>query len=159
MKHKLTFILLTFIFFTQCQFFKQKTDSKPLPKSIVIQFFLAKDQLTPGYKVARHQGHKIYMKEEPALSSKDIKSYAIKRNQFDIDTILLNFTEKGSQKLAQTTANNIREKLAIVINGTVVSAPIIMAPITAGQAVIDFGPQPEGSNKMFLQFFKDDFGL
>jgi len=46
-----------------------------------------------------------------------------------------------------------------VVNGTVVSAPIIMASIKGGQAVIDFGHQPEGSNKMLLQFFKDDFGF
>ena len=50
--------------------------------------------------------------------------------------IQVTFTEAGSAVLAQYTHDHIGKALAIVIDGQVISAPIIQAEISGGQAVI-----------------------
>ena len=51
----------------------------------------------------------------------------------EIDVI---FTAKGRQRLAEVTRQSINKRLAIIINGQIVSAPMIRAEIPGGTAVI-----------------------
>jgi preprotein translocase subunit SecD len=51
----------------------------------------------------------------------------------EIDVV---FTPKGSKRLAEVTRQSINKRLAIIINGRIVSAPMIRTEIPGGTAVI-----------------------
>jgi SecD/SecF fusion protein len=51
--------------------------------------------------------------------------------------VSLNLNPKGAQKFADVTAANIGKRLAIVLDGKVVSAPVIRSAIPGGQAMIE----------------------
>ncbi len=48
----------------------------------------------------------------------------------------LNFTSQGAALFASTTANNIGNYIGIFLDGTLISAPVVQAAITGGQAQI-----------------------
>ncbi len=54
--------------------------------------------------------------------------------------LLLDFTPAAARKLGDLTARISGHKLAVLVDGTVMSAPVINGPITGGQASITFGP-------------------
>ncbi len=47
------------------------------------------------------------------------------------------FTDKGKKAFDDVTKTNLNRKLAILVDGKVVAAPVIRDPISAGRAVID----------------------
>jgi preprotein translocase subunit SecD len=47
------------------------------------------------------------------------------------------FTPKGSKRFAEVTRQNINNRLAIIIDGQIVSAPVIKTEIPGGKAMID----------------------
>jgi preprotein translocase subunit SecD len=49
----------------------------------------------------------------------------------------LNFSETGKEKLAQMTSEHITERVGMLVDGRLVSAPTINAPILEGRAMID----------------------
>ena len=66
-------------------------------------------------------------------------------NSFNgLPEILLRFTESGAARFAEITRQNRGQRLAIVYEGKLLSAPMIMEPITGGQANITGNmPTPE----------------
>jgi hypothetical protein len=50
--------------------------------------------------------------------------------------ISINFTDDGTKRLAEVTGKHVGERLAIVIDGKLYSAPRINTPITGGKAEI-----------------------
>ena len=53
--------------------------------------------------------------------------------------VLITFTKSGAQRLAEITRENIRKHLAILINGRLCEAPLIMGEISSGKAQITGG--------------------
>ncbi|HTV40316.1 MAG TPA: hypothetical protein VMF08_07060 [Candidatus Sulfotelmatobacter sp.] len=53
--------------------------------------------------------------------------------------VLITFTKSGAQRLAEITRDNIRKYLAILINGQLCEAPLIMGEISSGKAQITGG--------------------
>lgn len=85
--------------------------------------------------------------EKPATESLDFESVGLtgkqlKRSQlaFDQQTgvpqIGLEFDSEGAKILKETTRNNIGKRLAIYLDGVIISAPVIQNEITDGQALI-----------------------
>lgn len=50
--------------------------------------------------------------------------------------ILLNFNEEGSQLFEEVTARNIGKQLAVVLDGVIITAPVVNEAISGGAAVI-----------------------
>jgi preprotein translocase subunit SecD len=53
--------------------------------------------------------------------------------------VLLDFTPAAAQQFGELTARIAGHKLAVLADGRVVSAPVIVAPITGGRAQVTFG--------------------
>jgi preprotein translocase subunit SecD len=49
----------------------------------------------------------------------------------------LNFSETGKEKVAQMASEHITERVGMLVDGRLVSAPTINAPILEGRAMID----------------------
>ncbi|MFO1477892.1 MAG: hypothetical protein U1F98_14755 [Verrucomicrobiota bacterium] len=72
------------------------------------------------------------------LDQADLKSATVSTNTpTGAPRIDLVFTEKGAQRFAEVTRQNIGKRLAIVIDGRLYSAPYIRAEIAGGLAQIE----------------------
>lgn len=65
--------------------------------------------------------------EDSTLSEKDIASVEITR-QFDENALLITFNEIGARKNKAFTEKNLHKQIALMIDGKVISAPIVMHP-------------------------------
>jgi len=83
-----------------------------------------------------------------ALSGKDLKRASV---QFDPNTgvpsILIEFSPDGDKLFGDLTATHVGQKIAIFLDGNLLSDPVITEPIYGGQATIkgDFRTSPEQS--------------
>jgi preprotein translocase subunit SecD len=68
----------------------------------------------------------------------------------DRPTVLLDFTPPAAQHFGDLTARITGHKLAVLVDGTVVSAPVINAPITGGRAAVTFGPNADDATAQAL---------
>ncbi len=64
---------------------------------------------------------------------KDAKAQIVNGNQA---VVALEFNEEGGQKFADLTARNIGRQIAIVLDGDVLTAPVVQEAITGGRAQI-----------------------
>ncbi len=86
----------------------------------------------------------LYVATEPALTEADIQMAAVEptagatsvKETPESFMIAIDFTEQGAETFAQLTREHIEEKLAILIKGRLVSAPVVKAEVTGGRAII-----------------------
>jgi len=96
-------------------------------------------ETTPGSglteMVFEPTGEKYYLYPQVEFTEQDItKARVVQQNSTPV--IELNFTSEGSEKLAEVTAANIGKYLAMVVDGKLMSAPLIRAQIPGGRALI-----------------------
>jgi preprotein translocase subunit SecD len=60
------------------------------------------------------------------------------------------FNSSGSRKFAQATSENVGQPFAIVLDGKVISAPVIREPITGGQGQISGSFTVQAANELAL---------
>ncbi len=60
------------------------------------------------------------------------------------------FNSSGSRKFAQATSENVGVPFAIILDGKVISAPVIREPITGGQGQISGSFTVQGANELAL---------
>ncbi|WP_287408451.1 protein translocase subunit SecD [Oceanithermus sp.] len=70
------------------------------------------------------------------LKGSDLVDARVQFDRFNRPEVALEFTSEGAKKFADLTRNNIGRRLAIVLDGTIYSAPNIKTAITDGRAVI-----------------------
>jgi preprotein translocase subunit SecD len=100
---------------------------------------LAEDQPIPGLIVARvaDSGRVIYLHPEIVVNNDDILQSWVSEdspNQFAVAVQLL---PGGAERMRQATATHVGRPVAILIDGTVVAAPVVRAPI--GDAAVISG--------------------
>jgi len=82
-------------------------------------------------------GGTIYVSPEIALSDPDIKGALATVDDRGRPAVAAELNLLGTQKFAIFTSNHIRERAAIIVDGKVVSAPVIRSPIMKGRLVIN----------------------
>jgi preprotein translocase subunit SecD len=65
-------------------------------------------------------------------------------------SILLELDDEGARLFAQITGDHVGRQLAIVLDGVLITAPIIRAPITGGRAEITGHFTPEETLEIAL---------
>ena len=73
------------------------------------------------------------------LQNEDIQKAHVDFNSFNEPYVSISFTQNGKQVLAQITADNIGNRLAIVIAGEVRSAPFVREKIASGVVAVETG--------------------
>jgi SecD-like export protein len=98
----------------------------------VVQFHLAESSPAPGLQEAKIQGsdQPIYVHKLAALTQKDIEKAAMGNDNSGSPAIDIFFTQDGAKKMAKLTSENIDKRLAIVVDGKTVSAPVIRSTIS-----------------------------
>ena len=129
MKTILIFCLLGLFF--ACTSTKEKTES------ITIEFQVAEVDPAPGLTQMKIQNtdENFFLHNEVLLNNEDIESaeYTLWQNRPGVKLIM---TENGKEKWANITEQNIGKHIGMVLNGELVSAPLVKARIDVGLAII-----------------------
>jgi SecD/SecF fusion protein len=113
----------------------------PNSAQLVPQIVAGQTFTPPGYvilnSVDRRNGQpqKYLVKRRPELTGDQVTRAQATFEQRGYE-VALKFTPKGADIFRQVTRDNINQQLAIVLDGEVVSAPVIQSEIPNGQAVI-----------------------
>ena len=111
----------------------------------VIQFRLVVDSPTADSEQMRvvqpnnspRQPEILNVQKAVLLDSSDLKNAKAGVDGLQQPIIEIKFTDDGAKRFADVTGKNVGERLAIVIDGRLYSAPRINAAITGGEAQIN----------------------
>ncbi len=126
-KQLIVIIALFFITFYACS----KIDR------VTLEFRIAENEPAPGLTemVFDPTGESFYLHKEVLINESDVDS-AIVIVQAGRPAIELLLTAEGTSKFEELTTRNVGKKCGMVLNGQLVSAPIIRAPISVGRAIV-----------------------
>lgn len=79
--------------------------------------------------------HKAVLLDQTAIASAAVEKYEIRPGDPEIH-LSIRFSESGSKRLAEVTGQHRNERLAFLIDGAVVMAPVILTPIYDGNVMI-----------------------
>ena len=112
----------------------------------IIQFRLVVDNPTadsepmtvvqPNNSPKQPQPEVLNVQKEVLLDHTAVKSATVEVDPLGNTVIGIKFTNDGAKRFAEVTRENVRKRLAIVIDGKLYSAPHIMSEITGGNAAI-----------------------
>lgn len=94
--------------------------------------------LPPGYEEVPYRDNEentIILEKEAALTGRYLESASVQFTQ-DGTAVGIDFDSEGADQFGELTSNNVGERIAIVLDGKVLSAPRVNEPIVGGQAQI-----------------------
>jgi len=96
-----------------------------------LEFRLAEDDNTTGWEKMELRGSDkpIFVSDEVSLDGSQIEKVSFYKDANGNPSVGITLTEDGAKALEATTSRNRNKRLAIVLNGKVVSAPTIRATI------------------------------
>ena len=78
----------------------------------------------------------VKKKAENGLAGDIVQNAGVSRDNFGNPEINFELTKNGAMRFAEVTRNNINQRLAIVLDGELYSAPVIQSPIETGNGQI-----------------------
>jgi len=94
------------------------------------------------------EGRAYLLKKETLLTGKSITDVRVQINQWGQPYIALTLDKEGAKKFAEITGTHVGERLAIILDNVVKSAPVIKTRIPDGKAVIEGNFDIESANKL-----------
>jgi hypothetical protein len=93
---------------------------------------------SPGDKrFARTQGGDLWLKPDAAISGDMIADAKVGANpMLDQPDVEFRLTDEGRERFAALSSANVGRRIAIVLNGAVLEAPVIQSPILGGEVMI-----------------------
>ncbi|MGD8341991.1 MAG: protein translocase subunit SecD [Desulfobacterales bacterium] len=76
------------------------------------------------------------LKKRTLLTGANLTNARVDFDQFNVPFVSINFDKKGARDFERITGENVNKRLAIVLDDTVASAPVIQEKIAGGQARI-----------------------
>lgn len=107
------------------------------PEKVILEFRFAETESAEGLTeiTAQISDEKYFLHDEVVISNVDIESAFASTGEFGPQIEVI-FTDSGGIKFSQLTEENIDRRLGILVDGEVVSAPLIKAKIPGGRAII-----------------------
>jgi len=106
-------------------------------EKVTLEFRIAEDDPAPDLTemVFEPTGETFYLHNEVPVNQDDVESAAVvmQQGQPAVELIL---TSRGTKKFEELTAQNVSKRCAMVLNGELLSAPIIRDTISGGRAII-----------------------
>ena len=116
---------------------------------VTLEFRLAETSPADGLTeyLMKNSNESLYLHPEILITNLDIDScYADEHLGRNIISII--FNEKGKEKFAKLTGENVGKRVAMLLDSKLIIAPKIMAPITAGRAEISGNFTEEEAEKL-----------
>jgi hypothetical protein len=113
-------------------------DGDVVQAAVRFELRLAEPEPAPGLVVARvrDSGRMIFLHPELIVTNEDVADTRVTEDGPDRFGVTVQLLETGAQRLQQATAAHIGRPVAILIDGEVVTAPIVRSSIS-GMAVIN----------------------
>lgn len=116
----------------------------------------AEGKVPEGFDYVRDEEDKpILLSKAASLTGEAIKNSNVGMDQYGLPSVKLEFNEKGIDIFSKLTAEHINQRLAIVLDGKVRSAPAIRSRIDSGEAEITrgggFGPEEADDLRIVLR--------
>ena len=89
-----------------------------------------------GYLLKNYDKTKLLIEEKPSMAGSDLAESFVGFDSYGAPEVRLRFTGAGANKFADLTSNNTGKRLAIILDGKVMSAPVVNEPILSGEAQI-----------------------
>lgn len=77
-------------------------------------------------------GERIYLAPQPALDAQDVDTATAQPDVGGRGAVTIKLTERGKQRMDELTRNSIGGRLAIVVNGKPLIAPVITSRVPGG---------------------------
>ncbi|MBM3333204.1 hypothetical protein FJY63_00940 [Candidatus Sumerlaeota bacterium] len=119
-----------------------------------VRFYVVHEQAAPNLTMhtVERTGEAVFLTEQPDMTEEDIE-----RAQLQVDPITrrpavtVYFSVPGAEKFAVLTSQNVARRLAITIEGRIISTPLITTPIRSGRARIEgFNSEAEARRIAYL---------
>ena len=109
----------------------------PAAPRVQLEFRPASYDQTPGMTENAVKGstQKVYLSEQVLLSNEDVASARATKTPYAAN-VEITFTRDGTRRFALVTEQNLMKPIAIVVDGEVLSAPIVREKITGARAII-----------------------
>ena len=109
-----------------------------LGKTAKLNFRLVADNKEFGSdKLISEEGEELNISKRIVMSGENlIDAQPSVNNQSNEPTVAFSLDRLGAQKFGRTTTDNVGKRLAIVLDGKIISAPKINEPITGGSGII-----------------------
>src|SRR5579872_1766981 len=114
-------------------------DDKPKDKATAkVEFRRAEKEAAEGLTEATVEGskEKIYLHKTADLTNEDIAEVKATQDDSKRPAISITLTKDGSAKMKKVTEEHLRKPLAILVDGKVISAPVIQTAIAEGEVLI-----------------------
>lgn len=124
------------VFFITAALFGCSTPEKQAEK-VIIEFCFAETEAAEGLTetILPITGQTFYLHDEVVMSNEDIAMASVTMWSGK-PVVELQFTFTGKDKFAQLTKENLKRRMGMLVDGKLVTAPIINAPIDQGIAII-----------------------
>jgi preprotein translocase subunit SecD len=112
----------------------------------------AKGIVPPGSIVVKGEqdGYIMVVKKKAIVSGDQLNNAQATFNKDSVAVVSFSFNSIGAKKFAEATTENRGKRLAIVLDGRVLSAPIINEPIRGGDGIISGSFTVESANELAL---------
>ena len=116
---------------------------------VEIEFRLAESEPASGLTEATYgpTGESVFVHAEAVLTNEHVESAVVSTRQ-GRSVVEITLTDGGSERLARFTREHVGKYMAMLLDGKLLSAPIIRAPITGNRAVIDGGFSEEEAQRV-----------
>ncbi|WP_158817964.1 protein translocase subunit SecD [Methylocapsa sp. S129] len=104
-----------------------------------LEFRLVADPGDPPNEVdnlPQQQGGQIPVQKRVMVAGEDLTNAQTGFDQNSQPDVNFTFNLRGGQRFGQVTSENVQRRFAIVLDGKVISAPVIQTPITGGRGQI-----------------------
>jgi preprotein translocase subunit SecD len=117
----------------------EKTGAAPQGREFPVEFRAASDSPQPGYLKMNLYGtaREFYVSEKVDLAADIIAHAELDTLDANHPVVALTLTESGAAAFSELTRARIGKRVAIVVEGLLVSAPLVRAEITGDRAMID----------------------
>ena len=137
------------LLFTPFVCFSCSEDNRPLENPDYIQLRMVRDSYREGsleYEDPIEIGKSIQLQEEVLLNLSHVKrAMWLNRDNREGFDVWVELNDEGTVKWSNITRDNKEERVAVLVDGTLIMAPTIMAQITDGRIPIFFDlPEEDG---------------
>ncbi|MGL5514663.1 MAG: protein translocase subunit SecD, partial [Sporomusa sp.] len=84
------------------------------------------------------------------MTGKDLKDAKAHREQNGQNMVAIEFSDEGAKKFADLTAKNVGKRIAILLDGQVLTNPVVQEAIPGGKAVISGSQTLEEAQKLAI---------
>jgi preprotein translocase subunit SecD len=106
-------------------------------ENVTLEFRIAEDEPAADLTeiVFEPTGEIFYLQNEVLVKQYDVESASVLTQQ-GRPAVELILTSEGTKKFKELTANNVGKRCAMILNGELLSAPVIRDTISGGRAII-----------------------